>query len=140
MIYSKTGTFPCHKALNVIQALKEAPEDYLVYAMYADSIYPITGVTDMAINDAVSFSSVETYGKLPQTIYTVAGLLHMISQLFAESENLDPYIDACLEAAQDTDPELDLQMTCPCEISGWGIDDTCCHFYLIAGTEWEWTS
>lgn len=51
MKYTETGVFPCHKIMNILQVLKNAPESYLVYAMYADSIYPITGVTDGAMDD-----------------------------------------------------------------------------------------
>ena len=101
MKYSRTGDFPCHKLLNILQVVKEAPGDYLAYASHADSIYPINRML--------------------------------------EEEKPDPYIDACLEAARDTDPELELQMTEPCEISGWAVDDTCCHFYLLAGNVWGWS-
>lgn len=73
------------------------------------------------------------------TICTVTELRHQIKRLFEEDKQLDPYMDACLEAAEDADPELELQMTEPCWIQGWAVDDTCRHFYLIAGEAWGWT-
>ena len=139
MKYSRTGDFPCHKMLNILQALKEAPGDYLIYASHVDSIYPITGVTVGDVEDTVNFSSIETYGRPPQRIMTVKVLLQQIERLFKENKELDPYIDACLEAVEDADPALDLQMTEPCEIGGWAVDDTCRHFYLLAGAVWGWT-
>lgn len=138
MKYSRTGDFPCHKLLNILQVVKEAPGDYLAYASHADSIYPITGVDVGIVDDVVSFSSIETYGRAPRAVCTAAQLLQQINRML-EEEKPDPYIDACLEAARDTDPELELQMTEPCEISGWAVDDTCRHFYLIAGEAWGWT-
>lgn len=136
MLYTKHESFPCHRALNIMEALKEAPSGYLVYAKHVDAIYPVTGVVLDSDEDAVGIASEETYGREPSKTYTTRQLLTEIKQAM-EQHPFGIDTEAYLEAADNTDPDLDMQLCEPCEIDGYGIDDTCQLFFLIAGASWD---
>lgn len=137
MLYTKHEFFPCHRILNIMEALKKAPADYLVYAKHVDALYPITAVTLDSGEETVSFASKETYGRKPSKTYTAKQLLDEIEQSMKQNQlGIDTV--AYLEAADNTDPDLDMQLCEPCEIEGYGIDDICCLFFLIAGTCWDY--
>lgn len=137
MLYTKHETFPCHKVLNIMVALRKAPADYLVYIMHMDSIYPVTAVTLDSIEDTAGFDSEETYGRKPSKIYTTRQLLAEIEQSMKQLQ-LGIYAEAYLKVADNTDPDLDMQLCEPCAVEGYGIDDICHLFFLIAGTNWDY--
>lgn len=137
MLYTKHESFPCHRVLNIMEALKEAPANYLVYAKHVDAIYPVTAVAPDAGEETVSFASEETYGREPSKTYTTRQLLEEIEQSMKQ-EQMGLDTEAYLEAADNTDPDLDMQLCEPCEIAGYGIDDTCRLFFLIAGACWDY--
>lgn len=119
--------------MNIVEALRKVPQDYLVYARHVDSIYPIVGITvDCSLEGAIGFSSEETHGKEPTKTYTTEQLLREILA-YMENLRLGPDTKSYLEAADNVDTELDMQMCNPCEIEGYGIDDICRLFLLIAG-------
>lgn len=137
-MYTKYESFPCNRILNIMEALKGAPEDYIVYAKHVDAIYPITAVmVDSALEEAIGFASEETYGRNPSKKYTTRQLFNEIEQSMKQL-TLGTNIETYLEAADNTDPDLDMQLCEPCEIVGYGIDDTCHLFFLIAGTCWDY--
>lgn len=138
MLYAKYETFSNHHVLPIIEALLEAPEDYLVYAKHVDSIYPIVAVTaDYTFEEVIGFASEETYGKKPSKTYTTK---HLLEELLTSMEQFRFGIDtnAYLEAASNTDSNSDMQLCEPCEIKGYGIDDSCHLFFLIAGCCWDY--
>lgn len=135
MLYSKSNTFPCHAVGNIMNALREAPKDYIVYAQHVDAIYPITDI--VAEDDVVSFFSEETYGKEPSKSYSVGESFEKLCKMAAEGQ-FYMHTDARLEAAENVDENLDLQLDEPCEIKGWGTDNVCRIFFLIAGTYWDY--
>lgn len=137
MLYTKYESFKCHRVLSIMKALKDAPADYLVYTKHVDAIYPIIAVTSDSGRNTVSFASEETYGKEPSKTYTTKQLLEEIKQSMKQIQ-LGINTEVYLEAAENTDPGLDMQLCEPCEIEGYGIDDTCHLFFLIAGTCWDY--
>lgn len=137
MLYTKHETFPCHRIFNIMEALKNAPAEYLVYVKHVDAIYPVTAVASDNEEETVSFASEETYGRKPSKTYTTRQLLAEIERCMKQNQ-LGVDTEAYLEAADHTDPDLDLQLCEPCEIEGYGIDDTCRLFFLIAGACWDY--
>jgi len=132
----KCGEFSDRRLETLIDVLKAAPADYIMYAACVDSIYPITGVLAGIVDDeAVSFSSIETYGENPPKTCRVD---EMTKNLVCGMEHENAYNwDVCLEAATNVDPDLDMQLTENRTISSWGIDDICKMFVLFAGEPWD---
>lgn len=127
MKFSKNGTFLTHGMDEMKKVLRDVPADYEAWVNCVDSIYPVTGVQGGIIDDMVSISSIETYGRQVRSL-TVK---EVMDQLKAFTWN--PEI--CLEAASDVDPGLDMQLDSPRWVSGWGIDDVCRMFFVISGKD-----
>lgn len=134
MLYDKSRTFKTCKLAELLDFLKTAPQDYIVYAQCVDSIYPVSDMSNSS--DSVAIFSVETYGKRPKKTYTVAQFIAAIEDLF-DQDIVTNSTSVYLEPAENTDPDLDAQLTEARAIGIGGISDICQDVYLVAGELWD---
>ena len=73
---------PCHRILNVLEALKSIPSEYRVYAIYGECAYPVTDVKVITPEcGVINIFFERTCRKVPSKACTTIQLSNKIKQL-----------------------------------------------------------
>lgn len=143
MKYQKSYEFTSLSGL--VSILSELPETYQVWVSHVDSVYPVISIdTDTLADNEVCVSSVETYGKPEPRAMTVGTFIKELKRIAEDTTQQEESLQSALyaTAAENTDPELDLQLTEPYRIEQIGVDKPMESFpggvYLITGTAYDY--